>query len=130
MQPLAATALEVGERTLRPWAKRHPWGLVLLAASVGAALAWGRPWRWLLRSALLASVASQLARRALASVPSDGWWALINAVLASAPDRAREAGPAAPDAAMPDAAAKAAAGRQQTGAGAANCTETPAERPA
>ena len=49
--PLAAQAAQV---TLAPVAQRHPLGLVLGAAAVGATLVVVRPWRWISAAALLA----------------------------------------------------------------------------
>ncbi len=48
--PLVAQAAEV---LLAPTAQRHPIGLVLGAAAVGATLVLARPWRWLSATALL-----------------------------------------------------------------------------
>jgi len=49
--PLVAQAAQV---VLAPTAQRHPVGLVLGAAAVGATLVLARPWRWLSVTALLA----------------------------------------------------------------------------
>jgi hypothetical protein len=61
--------LAVLEGALSPLARRHPWALIATAAGVGAALGLARPWRWLLRPALLAGLVtplvSQLALRCL-----------------------------------------------------------------
>ncbi len=58
------------EALLAPTARSHPWALVSVAAAAGAAavaaVVAGRPWRWLLRPAVLVSVASQITRLVLA----------------------------------------------------------------
>ena len=60
---LAQTA---ANQTIAPLVRRHP-ALVLGSAAVaGALLVRARPWRWLLRPALLAGVASQVAAQLLA----------------------------------------------------------------
>jgi hypothetical protein len=51
LMPLAAQAAQVA---LAPVAQRHPVGLVLGAAAVGATLVMARPWRWISATALLA----------------------------------------------------------------------------
>ena len=49
-----------------PLVRRHPAAVLGSAAVVGAALVWARPWRWLLRPALILGIASQLAARTMA----------------------------------------------------------------
>ena len=55
--PLAAQA---APSVLGPTAQRHPVGLVLSAAAVGAALIQARPWQWLSATALLVSLLHRL----------------------------------------------------------------------
>ena len=66
-------AAEVGRATLRPAANRHPMALVALAMVAGAVLAWARPWRWALRSALFAGLLPQVTSRVVASLPIEAW---------------------------------------------------------
>ncbi len=54
---------------LAPVADRHPLALVGAAALAGGLLAWLRPWRGLLRPALLAGIGSQVASRLIARLP-------------------------------------------------------------
>ena len=74
-QALAHAGGDAAQALLRPLAREHPWALVGVAAVAGAALVAGRPWRWLLRPALLGSLFSQLAvhalTRAAAPVPQE-----------------------------------------------------------
>ena len=53
----------------RPIAEKHPLRLVLGAAAVGGLLAWGRPWRWALKSALFAGLVPQLILSAMKKPP-------------------------------------------------------------
>lgn len=54
--------------TVGPLARRHPIAIVAAAFVAGGLLAWLRPWR-LLKPALFAGLASQLASRVIAQVP-------------------------------------------------------------
>ena len=74
-------AAEASSAVVRPVARRHPWVLVLVAASVGALLAWSRPWRWALRPSLLAGLAPQFASRVVANLPIESWMTLLGAAL-------------------------------------------------
>jgi hypothetical protein len=68
--PVAARlAGHAGNEALRPTAERHPLALVGVAAAGGAFLLWAKPWRTLLRSALLAGMLSQLGSRLIAQIP-------------------------------------------------------------
>lgn len=71
VMPLVAQAAQV---VLAPTAQRHPVGLVLGAAAVGATLVLARPWRWLSATALLARflppLLSEIARHTPALSPT------------------------------------------------------------
>jgi hypothetical protein len=54
--------------TIAPLVRRHPVLVLGSAAVAGALLVRARPWRWLLRPALLAGVASQVAAQLLGRV--------------------------------------------------------------
>lgn len=56
---------------LEPLSRKHPWALVGAAAVAGMLLVSSSPWRALLRPALLASVASQLALQWMARRPDE-----------------------------------------------------------
>ena len=66
---VARLAERAGNEALRPTAKRHPLALVGVAAAGGAFLLWAKPWRTVLRSALLAGMLSQLGSRLIAQIP-------------------------------------------------------------
>ena len=51
-------AVVLADAALTPLARRHPWMLTGAAAGVGMALGVLRPWRWLLRPAVLAGLLS------------------------------------------------------------------------
>jgi len=60
MRAVAQVAMDAVGSLVRPWARQHPLGLVMGATAIGGLLAWGRPWRWISSSALLAGVLPQL----------------------------------------------------------------------
>ncbi len=61
----AAFALSASRTAIVPLVRRHPAAVLGGAAALGAVIVWARPWRWLLRPALVAGVASQLAARTI-----------------------------------------------------------------
>lgn len=62
----ATLAFKASRTAIVPLVRRHPAAVLGGAAVAGAVIVWARPWRWLLRPALVAGVASQLAARAIA----------------------------------------------------------------
>lgn len=62
----ATLAFKASRTAIVPLVRRHPAAVLSGAAVVGAMIVWARPWRWLLRPALVAGIASQLAARAIA----------------------------------------------------------------
>lgn len=81
--PLRLATMVAADATgamVRPLAQRNPLGLVLGALLVGGALAWSRPWRWLLTPALLAGVVPQLFSKLMALVPPQSWMAALAAL--------------------------------------------------
>jgi hypothetical protein len=86
-------AADASNAAFRPMAQRYPLGLVLGAAVVGALLAWGRPWRWILRPALLAGLLPKLFQGAIAQMPVQSW---LTALTSLAQERRRPDPPAAP----------------------------------
>lgn len=84
LRPVVLVAAEASTAVARPLAQRHPIALMLVAGTVGAALAWARPWRWAVRSALFAGLAPQLASRLVAKLPIESWLTLVSAALSKA----------------------------------------------
>ena len=110
MRPVGLMASEAANAAARPVAQRHPWLLVLGAAVVGGALAYGRPWRWLLRSTLFAGLVPQIASRVASSLPLESWMTTVGAMMSSPPPRrnsAAQPAPRSPAAPQPAAAAPA-----------------------
>jgi hypothetical protein len=68
--PMAARMVErAGNDALRDTAERHPIALVGVAVAGGALIAWARPWRGVLSSALVAGLASQFGARLVSQIP-------------------------------------------------------------
>lgn len=100
--PLRAGSLvarEVSRAALRPIARRHPFALVGAALVVGAALAWARPWRWAVKSALFAGLLPQLVSRVVTSLPIEEWLNVLGAFISGAGGHAASDPVAASDAA-------------------------------
>lgn len=57
---------------LQPAAQRHPYGVVLSAAAIGAAVVLVRPWRWLSTPLLLAGILPTVLAAALRRDPVQG----------------------------------------------------------
>jgi hypothetical protein len=93
LRPMFSVAAQASGAVAKPLAQRHPVALVLAAGLVGAALAWARPWRWALKSALFAGLAPQLASRIASKLPIESWMTLLGTALSGA---GRQAGAAAP----------------------------------
>lgn len=88
LRPVAQVALEASGAVVKPLAQRNPLMLVLTAAAIGAALAWGRPWRWIFRSALFAGLIPQLASRVVSNLPVESWMAMVGSALSQQPKAA------------------------------------------
>lgn len=73
-------AVETTSAIVQPLAKRNPLGLVVGALVVGGILAWGRPWRWILKPALFAGLWSQLLSKGIAHLPLESWLAALVSV--------------------------------------------------
>lgn len=74
---VAADAVKAG---LQPVAQRHPIALVLGAVVVGGLIVWARPWRGILRPALLAGLLPQLMSKAMEHLPVESWLAVLSSL--------------------------------------------------
>ncbi len=89
-------AADAAGAVVRPMAQRNPLGLVLGALLVGGALAWSRPWRWLLTPALLAGLVPQVFSRLMALVPPQSWMAVLTSLVQEQRQPAPAPGPVQP----------------------------------
>jgi hypothetical protein len=79
--PLHLATLVAGNTArsaMKPIARRNPFGLMLAAAAVGGLLYWIKPWRGLLRPALLAGIVPHLVSRIMAQVPVESWMEAVS----------------------------------------------------
>jgi hypothetical protein len=84
--PLRLAAVLLGEGAsclVAPAARRHPWALVLGGLVLGAAVVKLRPWRWIVRPAVLVGMASSMASGVIARLPAQSWLAIIAALTRS-----------------------------------------------
>lgn len=77
LQLAGQIANDAVKSAVQPLAQRNPLALVLGAAAVGGALAWSRPWRWLLTPALLATLLPQLLSKAVHTGGALPWMKLL-----------------------------------------------------
>ncbi len=98
LRSVAQVANEASTAVFKPLAQRNPLALVLLAGTIGAGLAWARPWRWIFRSALFAGLVPQLASRVVSSLPIESWMTMAGASLSRQPPASRAARATAPTA--------------------------------
>ena len=86
----SVVAADATAAVVRPIAQRNPLGLVVAALLLGGALAWTRPWRWLLKPvslAGLAGLAPPLVSRIIAGLPTQSWLALLTLLTQPKPER-------------------------------------------
>lgn len=101
-----SVAADAAKAMVGPLTQRHPLGVVAGAAVLGGLLVWSRPWRWLLKPALLAGLLPQLISGTLAQlaeVKLESWLAMMaslapKAAPAAPAGQAASAEPAAPPA--------------------------------
>ncbi len=80
LHAVGVLAAGAARASVQPLAQRNPVGLVLLAALLGAALVWSRPWRWLLKPALFAGLVPQIASKVVSHVPFESWMGFLSTV--------------------------------------------------
>ena len=80
LRVIGLVAMEAARMTARPIGQRHPFALVAAAFVRGGLFVWTRPWRWILKPALLASLLPQLIRRTIAHTSSRSWLAMLSAL--------------------------------------------------
>lgn len=83
LRPVATVVTEATNVAARPLAANNPLAFIAVAALAGAALAWARPWRWMLRSALFAGLVPQFASRVVAKMPIESWLTMLSTALRS-----------------------------------------------
>lgn len=91
--PLHLATLVAGNTArsaMAPMARRSPYALILAAAAIGGLIYWIKPWRGLLKPALLAGIVPHLVSRAMEHVPIESW---MSAVSTFASERMRAAAP-------------------------------------
>jgi hypothetical protein len=73
---------------VRPVVRRNPYGLVIAAMAIGGLLFLVKPWRGLLRPALLAGLLPHFVSRAVAQVPVEAWMASLMSMASERPNAA------------------------------------------
>jgi hypothetical protein len=71
-------AEEASRRYVGPLARKNPVAVVVGGVVFGALLVASKPWRWLLRPALLIGLVPQIAAQALKRMPLDGWLQMLS----------------------------------------------------
>jgi hypothetical protein len=79
LRPAASVGNSLIRDAVAPLARRHPFSVVAGALVLGGVLAWLKPWRWIVKPALFAGLASQVITRLVTAMPLD---AVLNAVAA------------------------------------------------
>jgi hypothetical protein len=101
--PLHLATLVAGSTArsaMAPVARRSPFALILAAAAIGGLLYWVKPWRGLLKPALLAGLVPHLVARAMDHVPVESWMGAVTTFFSQhargegAPDSASDTAPA------------------------------------
>ncbi len=76
----ATVAADAAKAAVQPVAQRHPIALVVGAVVVGGLIVWARPWRGILKPALLAGLLPQLVSKAVAHLPVESWLAVLSSL--------------------------------------------------
>jgi hypothetical protein len=92
LRAAGSLAEEASRRYVGPIAERNPYAVIVGGAVFGALLVASRPWRWLLRPALLFGLVPQIAASVLKRMPLDAWLQMLSSVSGKR-DRAKPAAP-------------------------------------
>lgn len=84
LHPAATVAEDVLRETAAPLARKHPLLMMAGAFTVGAAVAWFKPWRLLGKTALFAGLFSQIVSRVVTQMP---WESVLGAMTSFAHSR-------------------------------------------
>ena len=71
-------AEEASRRYVGPLARKNPVAVIVGGVVFGALLVASKPWRWLLRPALLIGLVPQIAAQALKRMPLDAWLQMLS----------------------------------------------------
>ena len=98
LRTAGALAEEASRRYVGPIARKNPGAIIVGGVVFGALLIASRPWRWLLRPAILFGLVPQIASHALKRMPLDSWLQMFAAVTGkrAAPKRQSATTPSAP----------------------------------
>lgn len=136
MHVAGTVASNAARSMMRPMARRNPFGLILAAVAVGGLVYWLKPWRFIMKSAVVASIVPQLVARAVNHMPIESWLATLAAMVSlrrhdredqaeAAREQASEDERQATQPATPDRAAPAAAQPHPDGSAPREPTHTP-----
>ena len=92
-------AEEATRRYLEPVARKNPVAVIVGGVVFGALLIASKPWRWLLRPALLIGLVPQIAAQALKRMPLDTWLQMLSTF--SGKQAAHKAAPDNPASGLP-----------------------------
>ena len=76
---------DAANAAIRPVAEHHPFALVAGAAVVGGVLGWSRPWRWIMKSAVVAGflpgILPTLLGKTASTEPTLSWLSVLTALV-------------------------------------------------
>jgi len=78
LRAAGSLAEEASRRYVGPLARKNPVAIIVGGVVFGALLVASKPWRWLLRPALLIGLVPQIAAQALKRMPLDTWLQLLS----------------------------------------------------
>jgi hypothetical protein len=81
LRVVCISAADAIKTVVEPLAQRHPIGLAVAAAVVGAIFVRSHPWRWLLKPALFAGLLPQIVATAATQVPAESWMKILASLM-------------------------------------------------